>query len=37
VPVASNPRSGPSSQTGLLLLYDNSKSQDSQAVTVTGG
>ncbi|MBA3249304.1 MAG: S8 family serine peptidase [Geodermatophilaceae bacterium] len=37
VPVASNPRQGPSSQTGLLMLYDNNKSQDSQAVTVTGG
>jgi hypothetical protein len=35
--VAENATAGPSTQTGLLLLYDDAVKRDAQAVRVTGG
>ena len=37
VTVRENATAGPSSQTGLLLLYDDAAKRDAQAVRVTGG
>lgn len=37
VTVAENATAGPSTQTGLLLLYDDAVKKDAQAVRVTGG
>lgn len=37
VTVRQNTSAGPSSQTGLLLLYDDAAKRDAQAVRVTGG
>jgi subtilisin family serine protease len=37
VTVAENATAGPSTQTGLLLLYDDAARRDAQAVRVTGG
>jgi minor extracellular serine protease Vpr len=37
VTVAENATAGPSTQTGLLLLYDDAAKKDAQAVRVTGG
>ncbi len=37
VTVRQNATAGPSSQTGLLLLYDDAAKRDAQAVRVTGG
>jgi subtilisin family serine protease len=34
--VTSDPAAGPSSQTGVLLLYDSNRDDDAQAVPVTG-